>query len=223
MASDLIEKYERSAEDRDYQRMVERMADGIISQAEQVGDCLTRVLDKARGAMPDDAGNTTALSFVSPEVAKRMAEWDMDKGMDLARRQVRNVSDMCESPIERKLLPWLLCEDYGPNLGGFCALTFNHKRDLVMPACRVVVAPQFAILRYRLDFAVFARRDDLATRIIAVECDGKEFHGKASDDKRDAALKSIGVQTVRASGSDITLRPRTVTRRVGELVQEWLR
>lgn len=222
MAGDLIENYQRSAEDRDYQRMVERMGDGIVSQAEQVGDCLTRVLDKARGAIPDNAGNATALSFVSSEVAKRMSAWDMEKGMDHARRQVANVSDLCESPIERKLLPWLLCEDYGPNLNGFCAMTFNHKRDLVMPTCRVVVAPQFALLRYRLDFAVFARRDDLATRIIAVECDGQEFHGKASDDKRDAALRSIGVQTIRADGSDCTLRPRAVTRRVSELVQEWL-
>ena len=55
--------------------------------------------------------------------------------------------------------------------------------------------PQYPIEMYRADFA------DIEKKII-IECDGKEFHNKATDAVRDNFLRKSGWRVFRISGSD---------------------
>jgi very-short-patch-repair endonuclease len=68
----------------------------------------------------------------------------------------------------------------------------------------VVIAPQFVIARYRLDFLVALRAKDYR-RLVAIECDGRDYHSLVEDverDKhRDEYLKSFGIRTLRYTGS----------------------
>ncbi len=107
-----------------------------------------------------------------------------------------------ESPIEMMLLPWLIVENYGDRFETFPAKGFNHKTDNGVPAGDIVVAPQFAFVRYRADFAVLARQPT-KTAIFIVECDGAEFHTAVKDNPRDACFESWGVKVIRAMGSEI--------------------
>src|SRR5688500_15331549 len=81
----------------------------------------------------------------------------------------------CESPIERRLLPALVFADYGAQFLTFPAELHIAKEDRDAPDGDLVVIPQFAFIRYRLDFAIVARAAE-TTAIFAVECDGEAFH-----------------------------------------------
>lgn len=92
------------------------------------------------------------------------------------------LGEKCESPIESRFGAELIVatEKYG----------FR-------------VDPQFALDRYRYDFAVFAG-DELRA---LVECDGKKFHSTpeqiANDEAKDRAAMAAGITVFRFTGSDI--------------------
>ena len=77
--------------------------------------------------------------------------------------------------------------------------------------------PEFTVSaggrRYRLDFAVFCARGQLA-----VECDGEEFHGtpgqRARDRGKDAHLKRLGWTVIRLPESLVVGSPRACLGRV---------
>ena len=60
--------------------------------------------------------------------------------------------------------------------------------------------PQLKVGRYRIDLA-------FPDKMIAIECDGKEWHSryeqKEHDNKKDEFLKSVGWKVFRVTGSDI--------------------
>lgn len=72
----------------------------------------------------------------------------------------------------------------------------------------LVLVPQFAVADVgRVDFAIFAP-DNRFQPLVAVECDGHDFHERtpdqASNDKRrDRVLQSLGIPVFRFTGSDI--------------------
>lgn len=136
---------------------------------------------------------------------------------NLAEAEFRSVEALCESPIERRLLPWLIFEDYG--LSYQVAKTYNWKEDKAPFHAPLLIIPQFAILRFRVDFMVIKRRkDDNGCVMVAVECDGFKYHSTPRDMQRDGHLAMMGVRTVRASGESITADPRGVAGRVAEAV-----
>jgi very-short-patch-repair endonuclease len=106
------------------------------------------------------------------------------------REQARSACDKgfsrCESPIEKSLLPWLVCQRYQ---------FFDFDRAVLFPGEHsrykphtLAVIPQLPIGRYRVDFALAASRGGLI-RFVVVECDGKEFHDPARDAQRDAEIR----------------------------------
>lgn len=137
-----------------------------------------------------------------------------------AEKTCHHLVDLCESPIESMMLPWLIVEDYGPLLHTFPARGFHHKKDDAPPAGDLIVSPQFAIVRYRADFAITARLGQ-QTKTVLVECDGQEFHAAAPDRRRDACLRAYGFETVRASRAEILACPRNVSAQVSSILQEW--
>jgi hypothetical protein len=126
---------------------------------------------------------------------------------------------LCESPIEKRMLPWLVFEDYGPLLT-FPAVVHDAKKELEVPKGDIMVVPQFAFAKFRLDFGLVARWKK-QTKIVAVECDGSSFHGAKRDHTRDAYLWSWGIPTVRASGNEIHNEPRTVSARAAAIISDW--
>jgi very-short-patch-repair endonuclease len=129
--------------------------------------------------------------------------------------EFNKVEGLCESAIERRILPWLIYEDYGH--GHQVARTYNYKTAQAPFRTPVLIVPQFAILRFRVDFMVIVKDDAGRCSMIAVECDGFDFHEVQRDQQRDGHLAMLGVKTVRASGESITADPRSVSGRVAEI------
>lgn len=68
---------------------------------------------------------------------------------------------------------------------------------------KLTLVPQYQIKRFRYDFAILAG-DRL---VLAIECDGKDFHSsesqRANDAAKDALVRSIGADVTRFTGSKI--------------------
>lgn len=137
---------------------------------------------------------------------------------DLARSRIDHGLPLCESPIERVALAAMMTADWAP---------FSRSRPIIcttesLPApseVGVAIVPQFAFDRFRLDFGVFL--DWSPIQMIAVECDGKEFHDAGRDRDRDAYLATWGIPTFRITGSEINTSPRGAVFDIVQTLKRW--
>jgi hypothetical protein len=136
--------------------------------------------------------------------------------VEQAEDDIHGAIKVCESPIERAMLPFLVFQSYLHDCPEPARIYLNGTMDLC-PACSVVIVPQFAFVKYRLDFAIVAKVGH-ARVTVALECDGREFHEAQRDAKRDAFLASWGIPTVRAKGTDVARDAALVSQKVSELV-----
>ena len=162
----------------------------------------------------------------SAEVDRACRGLDEDHA-NAIRAGVARGTGRCESPIERQLLPWLLRQQYR---------FFDAGTFLLLPAesdgleeKQVAVIPQLPIGRYRVDFALAAKRGG-RTRFVIVECDGAEFHDKPEqvmrDVDRDVALLANRrvLEVVRLSGKEIARVPEEAAARVEDAMRNaWSR
>lgn len=115
---------------------------------------------------------------------------------------------LCESPIERAIFPWLLCQTYSQFDWHPMVLLPGEQDQL--PERTVAIVPQLPIGRFRADFALAAKRGG-PVRFVIVECDGAEFH---KDVHRDVArdhelLPHSRILDVHAiTGKEIAASPR---------------
>lgn len=125
--------------------------------------------------------------------------------------------DRCESPIEKSLFPWLLCQTYPP---------FNFNPITLLPGERarliersVAVVPQLPIGRYRADFAL-AISMGAEVKFVVIECDGREFHNHRRDKSRDREiLKNDRILEIcRLTGEEIFQDPCVAARKASESV-----
>lgn len=128
-------------------------------------------------------------------------EFDQIQGILLS--EYGKAQTLCESPIERDMLAALMAGNWS-----FCESPFvpvHSLRDKEAPIkdAPVVLIPQFAFGRFRLDFAILCRGEGKKPRILAVECDGKEFHDPEADRLRDRQLEAFGIDVFRATGKSI--------------------
>jgi hypothetical protein len=124
-----------------------------------------------------------------------------------------------ESQIERMMLPWLVYRYYGDQ-SSYPARVHIPKTDTEVPKTATIIVPQFAIAKYRLDFALIGRFEG-HMKIIAVECDGAEFHDVRDDRQRDAYLASLGIETVRVRGKEINAHNVAVAFEAAQKLAEW--
>ena len=119
---------------------------------------------------------------------------------------------LCESPIERLILPWLISQDY-PGFNHNPAVLRPGESHLYVPFT-VAVIPQLPIGRYRADFALASSRKDGKVRFVIVECDGAAFHDGVSnvvkDVDRDVKLLSNDrvLDVIRIEGKEIRRDPQ---------------
>lgn len=119
---------------------------------------------------------------------------------------------LCESPIERLILPWLIGQEYPGFNRNPCVLRPGDSLKYV--PYTVAIIPQLPIGRHRVDFALAASRKDKKIRFVVVECDGAEFHDSVKnvvkDVVRDVRLleNSRVLDVVRIEGKDIYRDPQ---------------
>lgn len=128
---------------------------------------------------------------------------------------------LCESPIERVMLPALAFACYAEKFASFPAEVHSPKNGSAPPMGDLAVIPQLAFVRYRLDFGIMGSFRDHHI-ICAVECDGDEYHLDADKDaKRDAYLGVFGIKVFHFSGSDIVKDPHLCASQVAQFVASW--
>jgi very-short-patch-repair endonuclease len=166
----------------------------------------------------------TSLSFAVEKFRTRFSglgatSEETERTIDKARASVRLIYEVCDSPIERLLLPWIIFADYGKH---FDKPPVGHiyKHPIRLPHERLILIPQFTFGPYRLDFALVAQFQN-AFKLLAIECDGAGYHDAAKDRERDAYFAQWGIPTVRATGSEIHKMPLMVAARVSDIVWDW--
>ena len=140
---------------------------------------------------------------------------------DHAWDMVVAASQFCESPIERMMLGPLLLANYD-GFGSIPARMYLPKMEDIPPAADVLLIPQFAFVRYRLDLAVFAKDDVRGTKVVALECDGNDYHkDNLREQTRDAMFAAFNVTVVHATGKEIYRDPCAVAARVSNILVDW--
>jgi very-short-patch-repair endonuclease len=136
----------------------------------------------------------------------------------------------CESPVEKLFLVALWMRGVWP---GWIQLAHARTFDALTEQARDDMsgghaAPQIKIGPYRVDFLLamhFGAHEPLG--LVAVECDGHEFHEKtkaqaARDKARDRDLQMRGIQVFRYTGSEIWADAgECAAEVVGHLISGW--
>lgn len=211
--------YEKLAEEEDAKLRKDQAAAGErITDAFQLSDALAGAFDRLAGSNEKVLPLNTHIGLAIKKGGFR--ERKATKARMSPHEEIERGLELCESPIEKLFLPWLVTADYGLNIDNYPAVVFNHKTDKVLPLADLVIAPQLAFVRYRADFALIARAKK-RQQIFIVECDGEQFHTAARDRDRDNLFLSFGIPTFRVRGSEITSRPDKMAARIAQIVGVW--
>jgi very-short-patch-repair endonuclease len=149
-----------------------------------------------------------------------LAKERIDALAAIAHNEILAALPLCDSPIERDLLPWLVTGSYRSIRSSPLPVVRPGRDWATLTMHSAVLWPQFEVGRFRLDFALAVRRHGRHT-IIAIECDGAQFHTPSQDGMRDEALAAGGIVTVRSTGSEIRHDPQAVIYRIDEAVLAW--
>lgn len=141
---------------------------------------------------------------------------------NVAYAQFSKGEALCESPIERSMLAALLTAQWS----GFEAIPpLVHAaldKEEMLPPGDIVIVPQMAFLRYRLDFGLVLRTPQRPVQIVAVECDGADFHTEYQREvTRINYLKSWGVPVFKFTGREIHADAIEAARKVSFGVSQW--
>lgn len=198
------------------------MSDIIEYRDEVAGDFVQVALAFQRHRV--NLSNLDTQNMVSRRELSEYGASLTDHEHDLALAAwVRGIG-LCESPIEKVLLPGLICQRYQFFNFNPCVLlpgeTDKFKRGTM------AVIPQLPIGRYRVDFALAGSIGDGPIKFVVVECDGKEFHDGIANVRRDvnrdvSILQNRRVLDVfRLDGREILRDPKGAAKRVGKAVLE---
>lgn len=145
---------------------------------------------------------------------------EVTRRVEAGKAAVAELLTKCESPIEKMIVPSLVFQPYGANGPWVPADAIRQGRTYFSP---VRIEAQASIHDSRFDFLMMVLLAPGADIMIAVECDGRDFHSTGKDFYRDRNWSRAGIPTVRLTGSDINRAPRMAASRVAEFVlQEML-
>ena len=150
------------------------------------------------------------------------------------RAQTELIEKHCQSPIERRLAPWLLSLQtfllepptiYGGNIDLDTAV-FGSSGE----GDAIAVFAQVRVAQYTADFVVVAHYASVRQRhtiLVAVECDGHEFHNRTKeqaehDRRRDRAFQALGLHVFRFTGREIARDAAKCAEEVADFFQERL-
>lgn len=134
--------------------------------------------------------------------------------------RTNRVRQAAESPIEQALGVQLVLS------GRFVMLPAEHA-DHELHHSEVALIPQFVVGPYRLDLFMRFRDCEGEIHRIAIECDGKLYHGspdaKQRDARRDRFLNSEGIQVWRYPGWFLHYHPHVAADEIEDAIQEVMR
>jgi hypothetical protein len=197
----------------------------VVNIADAMNRVMTNGFQEAPASVKAAASNEcyqfdlAAVGFQSSAKRLGMGPEMTASALEKARVSMHRVCGVCDSPIEKALVPWLILANYDPFLTA-PARVHLVKEDKLPPVADVLIIPQFTFARFRFDFAVVGEWRG-SSRIVAVECDGQDYHGRAADDVRDRYLAAFNITTIRATGSDAYHNPGRVAARVAQTLSTW--
>lgn len=146
---------------------------------------------------------------------------EVDRRVAAGTAAVKELLAKCESPIEKLIVPSLVFQPYGSNGPWAPAQAAREDQAYFSP---VRIEAQAKLYDSRFDFLILVVMAPGQDIMLAVECDGREFHNSDKDFYRDRNWRRAGISTVRLMGSEINRAPRMAASRVAERVlQEMLR
>lgn len=174
-----------------------------------VGDALTKALSTGDRPLPQKGGTArTLFDLAESRIRSRCSilqagPADIERVVAAARERFERGLTLCDSPIECMTFAALMTADWW-TFGSIVPMVHDARRGRRFPDGDLVVVPQLAFSRVRMDFALVAQLSGSRQKIVAVECDGQQFHDPVVDAKRDEYLLSWGIKTFRVRGSDIS-------------------
>lgn len=137
---------------------------------------------------------------IVPDHLKASLKAEFEKGQQL-----------CESPIERNMLAALLTGDWPMCRSPHPAVHAAKNYDEPFPDNEVVIVPQMALLRFRIDLGLVVKLPGGAPRMLGIECDGKQFHQDVERDRqRYAYFNALGIRMFSISGRVANFEPIAV-------------
>jgi very-short-patch-repair endonuclease len=164
---------------------------------------------------------TKEIDHLLPALLRESAE--------LAHERLPIQLDKCESPIEQLFFCAVWARgSWVDRLEFEWCSTIKDLCQCAVGNPKAVCAPQVQVGSFRVDFLFAAQMSDSEPScLVAVECDGHEFHEKtkqqaARDKSRDRELMSYGVKVFRFTGSEIWKNPGACADEVlAHLWSEW--
>ena len=217
----LLDQYEEIArqEDANMRRLA---ADNTFAQFKSIGEAVSGSLVPEETIMSTPisvAIETLERDYEKKQVAAGYNHKSVIDHLGCAREFIQLGRGLCETPIEVRLLPWLVFEDFETVLAPTINPVVDLKAKGMLPRSGLFIAPQFEIMGYRLDFAI-VKRSGATSRIMAIECDGQDFHFAAKDTLRDGRLACLGIRTFRLRGPDIYHEPAKCAARAAAAFME---
>lgn len=193
---------ERRPAGRNFFRALGDITADLALTKDQVKDNLRKLAGKSMTAL-----QMGFVSFHHRAAALGIPETEMAAVEELAYLHLSRGCTACESPIEKTMLAAMLTYHWGHEFLSLPPLIHLPKEEDFLPRGDLVIVPQFAFAKYRVDFLIVAELNG-RKEFVAVECDGEEFHQDAMRDRtRDAYFQSWGIPVVRVTGSLISGTP----------------
>lgn len=127
-------------------------------------------------------------------------DWQIGTQSPIEDRLMIAIGDLADWQVQRR--PFTTFEDA------------KSRAEWIIHGRQLLIVPQCRVGRYRLDLAVFARRNATWCKIkaVGIECDGWEYHSSpeqiARDAERDAKIRAAtGVEIFRFTGRSIMREP----------------
>jgi very-short-patch-repair endonuclease len=166
-----------------------------------------------REFLPAQPGRgNTAMEFGRQTLARRamalgVVPEQCDRVFEEAQSAFAFGSALCESPIERAVLaalitgPFRTFETLPPHI-------HDSKKAPILERGDLTIIPQMAFVRFRVDFMLALRTKLNNIRMIAIECDGEDFHGDVNKERaREGYLASWDIPLFRCTGKEIVADP----------------
>jgi hypothetical protein len=180
--------------------------DALLLRLECNGD-KAKIIKSHKG-QSSQAFKCAAHEMTTRETYNGASENDQRIALDQLQTSFDAGMTLCESPIERTLLPalliaqWVGCECFPAKVS---SASLEDIEGLMEPS-RALIVPQLKVAGRRLDFALFLPIE-LAPKGFAIECDGRAYHNAMDDIERDVELAQSGFATLRFTGSQINTNP----------------
>lgn len=159
-------------------------------------EAVRELLGMARGQIP-----SKPVSYRATEAKADFMDGLPPELRALAIREAEKVIDLCESPIEQVALYQIAGHNFGNEEHPARCRILRKRGEIEYYPDRIHLTPQVSFGSYRVDFLL----DFGGTFLLAIECDGEEFHtDKEKDRKRDQHLREeFKVRVARVSGKSI--------------------